>query len=523
LGNPSAGVADLAQQQIIWNFLQAFNLTSSLANGLQRATTTNARIRCFSILAYMEKLDTATWSAVLSHSDGGLVSYALHHLSRMRELPEELLPQIDALLASDLAKEDVRVAKELIYLAGNHRPAQARKVADLLSAHREIRGIDTLLDFIGNDRIDGLVEAMLGSSDDQLHTSLDRLMPRVSPQGQTRFASSIESANANRPSWHYRLARQLSRDPKTASILKESTSELLVQQAKSSLRDTTIPSSVRSAALEYLLARMSDADDVDWLLEIAKNANENDWAYRVIDGVFRLGSKTHPQLLSILADVGPAARNAIVSVMVSQPKSALLLLDQIEASRIPKDIVQPSQLEYLRNQKDGELGKRVLAIYGKDESVNRAELISTYLEKWPVKTDLEAGKTLFTQHCASCHQERTIQGEKVAAIGPSLEALNHWTNDLWVVSILDPSRSVDSKYRRVLIRTDSDEVIAGLKVRETDKEIEIITTDGRIQNIARSSVQEEKESSLSLMPDGFEKSLSPQQMADVVRYLRSSK
>jgi putative heme-binding domain-containing protein len=116
-----------------------------------------------------------------------------------------------------------------------------------------------------------------------------------------------------------------------------------------------------------------------------------------------------------------------------------------------------------------------------------------------------------------------IQGEKVAAIGPSLEALNHWTNDLWVVAILDPSRSVDSKYRRVLIRTDSDEVIAGLKVRETEKEIEIITTDGRIQNIARNSIQEEKESILSLMPDGFEKSLSPQQMADVVRYLRSSK
>jgi putative heme-binding domain-containing protein len=75
----------------------------------------------------------------------------------------------------------------------------------------------------------------------------------------------------------------------------------------------------------------------------------------------------------------------------------------------------------------------------------------------------------------------------------------------------------------VLIRTDSDEVIAGLKVRETEKEIEIITTDGRIQNIARNSIQEEKESILSLMPDGFEKSLSPQQMADVVRYLRSSK
>ena len=523
LGNPSAGVADLAQQQIIWNFPQAFNLTSSLANGLQRATTTNARIRCFSILAYLERLDAATWNAVLHHSDGGLVSYALHHLSRLPELPVDILPQIDALLVSDLAREDARVAKELIYLAGNQRPDQARKVVDLLSAHRGIRGIDTLVDFIGNDRIDGLVASLLDATDDQLQTSLDRLMPRVSPQGQTRFASSIESVRSDRPSWHYRLARQLAIDPKTASILKESTTELLSQQAKSSLSDTKISASVRMAAFDYVLARMSDADDVSWLLEIAKNSDENDWVNRVIDGVFRLGTKTHPQLLSNLADASPAARNAIVSVLVSQPKAALLLLDQIESNRLPKDVVQPSQLEYLRNQKDSELGKRVLSIYGKDESINRAELIADYVEKWPVKTDLEAGKKLFVQHCASCHQERMIQGEKVAAIGPSLEALNHWTNDLWVVSILDPSRSVDSKYRRVLIRTDSEEVIAGLKVRETEKEIEIITTDGRIQNIARNSIQEEKESILSLMPDGFEKSLSPQQMADIVRYLRSSK
>jgi putative heme-binding domain-containing protein len=66
-------------------------------------------------------------------------------------------------------------------------------------------------------------------------------------------------------------------------------------------------------------------------------------------------------------------------------------------------------------------------------------------------------------------------------------------------------------------------VISGLVLRDVDGILEIMTTDGRIQQVARSTIEEEKKSALSLMPDGFEKVLTPQQVSNIVRFLRSQK
>ena len=72
-------------------------------------------------------------------------------------------------------------------------------------------------------------------------------------------------------------------------------------------------------------------------------------------------------------------------------------------------------------------------------------------------------------------------------------------------------------------RTTSDENVSGLVLREVQGTLEIMTTDGRMQQIARAIIEEEKKSALSLMPDGFEKVLSPQQVSDIVRFLRTQK
>jgi putative heme-binding domain-containing protein len=82
---------------------------------------------------------------------------------------------------------------------------------------------------------------------------------------------------------------------------------------------------------------------------------------------------------------------------------------------------------------------------------------------------------------------------------------------------------VDTKYQRVLLRTTSDEVVSGLVLRDVNGTLEVMTTDGRVQQIDRSTIEEEKTSTLSLMPDGFEKVLTPQHVSDIVRFLRSQK
>ena len=73
------------------------------------------------------------------------------------------------------------------------------------------------------------------------------------------------------------------------------------------------------------------------------------------------------------------------------------------------------------------------------------------------------------------------------------------------------------------ILTNDGSTIVGLKVRESEDRIEIINDQGSLINLARASIEEMRESEKSLMPEGFEKVLTPEDMASVVTFIRKSK
>ena len=98
-----------------------------------------------------------------------------------------------------------------------------------------------------------------------------------------------------------------------------------------------------------------------------------------------------------------------------------------------------------------------------------------------------------------------------------------WQNEAWLSAILDPNRAVEPKYRRMSILTHEGSTIVGLKVRESDNRIEIINDQGALISLTRASIEEFRESEKSLMPEGFEKILTPVDMASIITFLRKSR
>jgi putative heme-binding domain-containing protein len=461
----------------------------------------------------------------MEDKDARVLKFALHGMSRIDSLPSDTSTLIRLALNSSHAKTDPSVAMELVFMGGNYAPDAVNSVVQLLKTHHRVRGMDTLVDFVANEKVDNLVDALLFESDDSTDIYLERLIPRVSAQGQSRIVKSIEQSTGERPAWHYRFARQLSKQTKTTTTISTSVLDSLHQQAKATLVREDSSAVSKNAALEFCLSKMSDAstEEMESLLNLAQRVVDKDFSGGILDGVYRLGSGTYSRLLKFCMDASPANKSKIVSLMVSQPKSSKLLLEAMVTNQLDLKNVQPSQIEYLRSQKDSELKKLVITLFGKDDATNRSELLAVYASQWPKDSSIENGRKMFEQHCVVCHRERDVQGEKQPSVGPALEALNHWTNEAWLVAILDPSRSVDTKYQRVLLRTTSDEVVSGLLLRDVNGTLEVMTTDGRVQQIDRSTIEEEKTSTLSLMPDGFEKVLTPQHVSDIVRFLRSQK
>jgi putative heme-binding domain-containing protein len=129
----------------------------------------------------------------------------------------------------------------------------------------------------------------------------------------------------------------------------------------------------------------------------------------------------------------------------------------------------------------------------------------------------DAGQQLYQMHCAVCHSGTPER----PAIGPAVENLAHWTNHQWVTAIMDPSLVVEQKYKQTVVLSFSEEVYSGIVSTEDDQAITIVGSDGQSRKMLHADVQDRQSSHVSLMPDGFESRLSPQQLADLIQYLRT--
>jgi putative heme-binding domain-containing protein len=70
--------------------------------------------------------------------------------------------------------------------------------------------------------------------------------------------------------------------------------------------------------------------------------------------------------------------------------------------------------------------------------------------------------------------------------------------------------------------TDEGQVFSGLLVAETDHTVTLRRSEGIEEIVERKRVDELRSTGRSLMPDGFEQLLTPQDAADLIEYLRQA-
>ena len=129
------------------------------------------------------------------------------------------------------------------------------------------------------------------------------------------------------------------------------------------------------------------------------------------------------------------------------------------------------------------------------------------------------GKQVFRRVCVACHKvhnEGANLGPDMSGVGKRLDSYK------LVESIIDPNAQVDDKYLSTLVVTADGRSISGLLVSESPEEVVIF--DGKEQKrIAVSEIDERMKLKQSSMPEGLAATLSPNELLDVVEFLRSLK
>ena len=88
-----------------------------------------------------------------------------------------------------------------------------------------------------------------------------------------------------------------------------------------------------------------------------------------------------------------------------------------------------------------------------------------------------------------------------------------------LVHILDPSRSVEGNFLQYTVSTTDGRVLNGLLASETKTSIDLLDAEGKKQTILREDIDELAASKKSLMPEGFEKTVPPEGLADLLQFL----
>jgi putative heme-binding domain-containing protein len=208
-------------------------------------------------------------------------------------------------------------------------------------------------------------------------------------------------------------------------------------------------------------------------------------------------------------------RAEILSALASREAWTDELLTHMEAGGISAGEIDLPLRQRLLGTRDANRQSRLRKIFQAETTADRAAILSTYRPAIAQSGDLVRGKAVFEKRCSTCHRQGTLGHE----VGPNLASLTTKTPDSLLTAILDPSAAVEGKYLNFVVVTKEGRILTGLLATETASSITLLAAEGKTETVLRSDIEELQSTGKSLMPDGLEKELTPQDVRDVIAFL----
>ncbi len=236
-----------------------------------------------------------------------------------------------------------------------------------------------------------------------------------------------------------------------------------------------------------------------------------------------LGRVSSDQVAVVVLSAYPRMENDLqpkaVELLTQRPGWSKSLLAAIGTKKLPASVLNINQVRKLLAQNDAELAKAVREHWGVVR-VGRDPAREQFVAKMKnlIQTtpgDAIRGRVAFNKLCAQCHK---IYGEG-KEVGPDITSNGRASFDQLLSNVFDPSLVIGSDYRPLTVATEEGRVLAGLVVENSEQRIVLKVQGGKLETIPRNEVAAVKQSQVSLMPEGIEKQLKPQEIVDLFAFL----
>jgi putative membrane-bound dehydrogenase-like protein len=273
-----------------------------------------------------------------------------------------------------------------------------------------------------------------------------------------------------------------------------------------------------AAANEYadLLRNDSSAGK---LLELITPQTSPDLSLGLVEALGRAEAVEVAQSLADrLPKLTPAVRAAALRVLLARSDWTTPLLDAIEERKVQLADLSLDQKQALANhpsRRIADRAKRLLAAGGGLPNADRQKVLNELKHLTEVKGDAVAGKIVYKNQCAKCH----LHSGEGAKIGPDLTGMAVHPKHELLTHLIDPSRNVEGNFRVYSVLTVDGVALNGLLASETKTAIELIDSEAKRHVVQREDIQNLQASAKSLMPEGFEKQVKPEEIRDLLEFL----
>ncbi len=214
----------------------------------------------------------------------------------------------------------------------------------------------------------------------------------------------------------------------------------------------------------------------------------------------------------------PPVREAVVATVMSQVRFLPALLDAIEAGHVQAWSLTPARRTQLTKHKDEKIRTRAEALFQNSSSGDRMKVYEEYKAVLALKANAANGHEVFKKACASCHK----LGSDGANVGPDLTGVKNQTSEVLLLHILVPEYEIYPGYISYDVETKDGTSITGLLASETASSVTLKRALGQEDTILRANIASMASTSLSLMPQELEKTMTKQELADLIGFLKGN-
>lgn len=290
-------------------------------------------------------------------------------------------------------------------------------------------------------------------------------------------------------------------------------------RAKSLVINTERLESERIAAIKFILITGQSREDLELISDLLTPQSSLQVQTAALRSLIDTRSSAAIELIfDHWKQFTPVLQAEVLSQLLTRESSTLELL-----SRIEQKLIQPAQIDLTNRQrlidhKNKKLSQRAKKLFTVATSASREAALKKYQSIDLKQGNMTRGSVVFEKHCAACHR----LNRKGHVVGPDLAALTDQSKSFLLTSLLDPNKAVDGRYASYLAVTEDGKINTGILVSEQSNSITLKGQQGKVQTILRTEIDELINTGKSLMPEGLEREISLEAMADLLVFIQKN-